>query len=201
MSFRVEQKIPLSLADGLNIIDELSQDGLNILYPERKISSDYFDTIDLCLFKDSEEGLLPRKKIRIRQYPNEISNPNISLETKISSVEGRFKTSQKISSIDIKSLYQVGHFDQFYGNLEPKINVSYSRKYFAYKNMRITLDKDIVYKDLISKSNTFCEPTCVIEIKAGPNISQDYLSKLFSLHSKRFSKYCNGIKFLNIKGN
>lgn len=201
MSFRVEQKIPLSLADGLKIIEDLSRDGLSNLYPQRKISSDYFDTKDLCLFKDSEEGLLPRKKIRIRQYPNESSNTDISLETKISSIEGRFKTSQKISSLEIKSLYQTGYFDQFYGNLEAKINVSYLRKYYAFKGMRITLDRNIIYKDLISKSNIFFEPTCVIEIKAGPHISQDHLSRLFSFHSKRFSKYCNAIKFLNIKGN
>ena len=50
------------------------------------ISNKNFD-----LFRDSEEGLLPRKKIRIRNYPNSEDKKNY-LEIKYSSVEGRFKT-------------------------------------------------------------------------------------------------------------
>ena len=46
------------------------------------------------MYLDSEDGCLPRKKIRIRFYPNQ--NSGFNLETKISSVEGRFKSSKKI---------------------------------------------------------------------------------------------------------
>ena len=60
------------------------------LYPERKIISLYYDNINNQMFKDSIEGVLPRKKIRIRFYPNDIKK-KFSLETKISSFEGRFK--------------------------------------------------------------------------------------------------------------
>lgn len=197
MSFRVEQKIPVSLADGSKIIHDLSKNGLKVLYPEREISSDYFDTKDLSLFRDSEEGLLPRKKIRIRQYPLS-KELNFHLETKISSIEGRFKTSSKLSKKDYRNTFKFGFFDQFYGMLEPKINVSYLRKYYSYEGMRLTLDREIKYQDLNSKTNLHYEPSCVIEIKAPHNITSDHISKIFSLHTKRFSKYCNAIDRLNL---
>ena len=200
MSFRVEQKIPVSLSDGLKLINDLSENGLKDLYPERTISSDYFDTKDLNLFKDSEEGLLPRKKIRLRKYPFS-ENITASFETKISSIEGRFKTSDELSKKEIVNLYKFGYFDQFYGNLEAKINVSYNRKYYSYKGMRITLDRNIIYKDLNSRVNLFFDPSCVIEIKAGPHVTSDHISELFSLHTRRFSKYCNGVQYLSLKEN
>ncbi|MDB9815959.1 polyphosphate polymerase domain-containing protein [Gammaproteobacteria bacterium] len=200
MSFRVEQKIPVSLSDGLKIINDLSENGLKDLYPERTISSDYFDTKDFNLFKDSEEGLLPRKKIRLRKYPFS-ENTTASFETKISSIEGRFKTSDELSKKEIVNLYKFGYFDQFYGNLEAKINVSYHRKYYSYKGMRITLDRNIIYKDLNSRVNLFFDPSCVIEIKAGRHVTSDHISELFSLHTRRFSKYCNGVQYLSLKEN
>ena len=43
------------------------------------------------MYRDSVEGSVPRKKIRIRNYPN-TDDKNYYLETKISSIEGRFKT-------------------------------------------------------------------------------------------------------------
>ena len=52
-------------------------------------SSIYFDNRTLDMFSDSEEGNLPRKKIRLRSYPPNSNKKN--LEIKISSIEGRFK--------------------------------------------------------------------------------------------------------------
>ena len=63
--------------------------------PKRKIESIYFDNKIKTSFKDSEEGVVPRKKIRIRNYP---ATKKINLlEKKISSIEGRFKTSESIN--------------------------------------------------------------------------------------------------------
>ena len=50
------------------------------LYPSRTINSVYFDTNDLRLFFESEEGLLPRKKLRIRWYD---TVENSTIETKL----------------------------------------------------------------------------------------------------------------------
>ena len=66
---------------------------MNELYPMRKVNSCYFDTNELQMFHDSDQGVLPRKKIRIRNYNDE---KIFTEETKISSEEGRFKKTKKI---------------------------------------------------------------------------------------------------------
>jgi hypothetical protein len=53
------------------------------------------------MYDDSIEGLAPRKKIRVRNYP-EKSNDTFQLETKISSIEGRYKTAKKFQKIILK---------------------------------------------------------------------------------------------------
>ena len=62
------------------------------LYKGRLVNSCYLDTYDLRMFSESDEGILPRKKIRFRWYENE---EIFNKEIKISSIEGRFKRFQK----------------------------------------------------------------------------------------------------------
>ena len=95
MTFRTENKIILSKHEEFSLRQKFSQEKILPIYQMRIINSIYFDTDDLKLFIDSEEGTLPRKKIRIRSYfPNK---ENLFLfEKKISSVEGRFKESNNI---------------------------------------------------------------------------------------------------------
>ena len=45
----------------------ISSNAIN-LYPNRKINSVYFDNIQKQMYFDSVEGIIPRKKIRIRYY-------------------------------------------------------------------------------------------------------------------------------------
>ena len=67
--------------------------------PTSLVHSHYFDTYDFKAFTDSEEGLLPRRKVRLRYYgAGKIVPDHYSLETKISSVEGRFQN-HKISRV------------------------------------------------------------------------------------------------------
>ena len=61
------------------------------LFPDRHVSSVYFDNRELKIYQDSMKGLLPRKKFRIRNY-NKINK--YSFEKDIIS-RGRFKTSRK----------------------------------------------------------------------------------------------------------
>ena len=93
MSFRKETKFRLSESDQLRIKNDLILDGMEVLYPSRTINSTYFDTNDLSMFWDSEEGVLPRKKVRVRWYENDIK---LTKEVKISSIEGRFKYTKKL---------------------------------------------------------------------------------------------------------
>ena len=76
------------------------------------------------MFLHSEEGLVPRKKLRIRRYPDS-ENEIYFLEKKINSAEGKFKTTQIISHDEYLGFLQKGIFDKTYGICEPQLKVTY----------------------------------------------------------------------------
>ena len=169
----------------------LFQSGMTSLYPARIVNSCYFDTHDLKLFSESEEGVLPRKKVRIRWYNNK---NNFTREVKISSIEGRFKYQKKEIYIQkFEDLFNLKIFDKLYGELVPILNVSYEREYFSYKNLRITFDKNITYTYLkLTSKPVLNDSECVMEIKAPINCNENYIEKLIHLPTTRFSKYARG---------
>ena len=130
MSFRKEKKYRLSQFEFEVLKNDLRSRGMQTFYKKRKINSLYFDTAMLNMFSDSEEGVLPRKKLRIRWYglPYEAS-----IETKISSIEGRFKTTipRRFNSLES---FPKSIVDQYYGSLTPSLLVSYDREYFFYRD-------------------------------------------------------------------
>jgi hypothetical protein len=197
MSFRVEQKIPMTFNDSQEFLEYLKVEGIENLYPKRVIKSKYFDSYDFSMYRDSEEGLLPRKKIRFRKYPYSTKS-SYSLEIKISSVEGRYKTSKKISDCESRDYFKNGYHDNVYGLVEEKVCVEYLREYFLFKGIRITRDTEISYMDLFNRSKVYSEKDVVVEIKAPENAPADFLLKIIPSKRRRFSKYCNAIKSLNL---
>ena len=166
--------------------------GMKLIYKKRQINSIYFDTKELQMFHDSEEGVLPRKKIRVRWY--DLSNI-YSKEIKVSSIEGRYKTSSKLNNINkLIDVYDINFFDQSYGYVYPLIQISYSRSYFKLNNMRITFDENINYRGLRgSGCNSFNDPEYVIEIKIPYDFQDDFLESMIPYQTARFSKFCRGI--------
>ena len=71
MSFRLEDKIKLHISDKVKLKNLIKDQHGKELYPKREISSIYFDNKNLDMYKESEDGTLPRKKIRIRNYPKD----------------------------------------------------------------------------------------------------------------------------------
>ena len=110
MSFRSETKFRLSYGDHYLLKSNLLSLGMKQLYPNRFINSQYFDTEKLQMFFDSEEGILPRKKVRIRWYHEKQEK---KLEIKVSSVEGRFKIKKKYESVLNKQYV----YDDLYGKI------------------------------------------------------------------------------------
>ena len=96
MSFRVEKKYLLNNKNLPKFYNFLKKKNFKKLYPDRQIYSYYFDNSENKMHVDSEEGLTPRKKIRLRWYNNFLPKKNLLLEKKINSVEGRFKLSNNI---------------------------------------------------------------------------------------------------------
>ena len=193
MSFRKEKKIKLSKFEFSKLKSTLIEDGMSSLYPKRVITSKYFDTSDYRMFQDSEEGVLPRKKIRVRWYDEK----KIFLEIKISSIEGRFKTSNLIDKVDLINLESRGYLDRDYGLVYPKIVIEYLRSYYIYKKMRITFDENITYfSKNFHKYQKSRDLEAVVEIKTSMDLSDEYIQKNFSHITSRFSKYCRGINSL-----
>ena len=95
MNPRIEEKILISIKQLSEFKKYLYNKKTKSLFPRRIIESLYFDNIQKQMFLDSEEGCVPRKKIRLRRYYNikDKIYSNSKLELKISSYEGRFKKS------------------------------------------------------------------------------------------------------------
>tara|TARA_B100000787_G_C16191713_1_gene297967 strand:- start:424 stop:1017 length:594 start_codon:yes stop_codon:yes gene_type:complete len=187
MSFRKERKIKMSSSDSLILRSKLLKEGMNVLYPDRNITSQYFDTKDFETFRQSEEGILPRKKIRVRWYNDDMQN--LTFEEKTSSIEGRFKTSLRIKKDDFDKILVDGIFHKIYGKIKPSAKVDYYRSYFTFKKIRITFDSSIKYffNDSYSIYRDFEE---VVEMKTTTDCSDDYLENLIDIPVSRFSKYC-----------
>ena len=202
MSFRKELK-SIIFENKINKLTKwISDNNGKILYPESNINSVYLDNRNFSMYTDSLEGTVPRKKIRIRNYNNlpVFNKNNNRLELKISSVEGRFKTTKQSENINL-SHFKINDIN--YGVCLPIICVSYKRIYYSVKNIRLTLDKKIIYRRIkFGKISNFCqnEPFNVIEIKY-KNSSLDNSIKSFPFHFVRFSKYARAIELINKKYN
>ena len=196
MSYRKEKKYRLSLSDMAYLKNYLLNEGMKSLFPQRVIKSCYFDTENLTFYQESEEGVLPRKKIRIRWYNNEST---YTKEVKISSIEGRFKYTKDQQSIDsFEKICQIKFFDKDYGLVSPSLMVSYKREYFELSKMRLTFDTNLSYQYLRSHfSKTFRDPECVMEVKVPMSCTDDYIESLVNHPTSRFSKYSRGLLFLN----
>lgn len=195
MSFRVEEKCILQNIQTSKFKSSLFKEGGKILFPTREILSLYFDTRDTKMFIDSEEGTIPRKKIRIRFYPNQRIK-TFNLEKKINSAEGRYKISKKISEDKYSKIIKHGLIDNEYGFCYPQIWVKYSREYFSLKNQRITLDTNIVYQDYKSEIKQKDLDINVFEIKANLNFDKNLFDNILPFGRCRFSKYSEGVKVI-----
>lgn len=192
MSFRIEDKILIDKNQVIDFKNFYSQLGSEKLYESRKIRSLYFENIHKNIYRDSIEGVLPRKKIRIRYYPDNNKLNEYFIEEKISSVEGRFKKKKKIDEKSYMMLKKKGFFDKMYGYCKPLLYVEYKRSYIKLDNIRITHDTEIKY-NLFSHKEIKFDPNQIFEIKASHKIDLDYLASIIPMNRTRFSKYCNGV--------
>tara|TARA_B100000401_G_scaffold422622_1_gene349787 strand:+ start:912 stop:1502 length:591 start_codon:yes stop_codon:yes gene_type:complete len=194
MTFRIEEKVILHISDYFKILKIMGTENKNLrLFPSRKISSLYFDNKDNDMFVDAEEGNLPRKKIRIRTYP-ESDKKMFFLEKKINSFEGKFKTTEPINKNQFDDFIKRGIFDKTYNNCTQKFWVSYEREYFSYLGARFTVDKNINFQINNRFINTISDKI-ILEVKS-KNLSIDIFDGKFPFMRSRFSKYCEGFKLM-----
>ena len=197
--FRIENKYKIEL----NKLDELykflNDNKAEVLFPKRFIKSIYFDNNLYSSYFDSLEGIVPRKKIRLRSYLNlENFNQNniFNLEYKIHSVEGRYKTIQ--DKIDFNKIFKNGILDNFYGLVTPVAEVTYFREYYKLFNLRITVDVKIKYQKFERSKFYLSQDQVVVEVKSNNINNLNYIDEKIFFMKTRFSKYCNALETLNI---
>ena len=193
MSFRVEEKLAVNSSQLAGLNKWLSNEGAKLLHPKRKIFSTYFDTQSMDIFTASEEGCVPRKKVRIRTYNSDghFENEN-ALEVKTSSVEGRHKSIQKLSHNETRQMILNGIIEPNYGVCKPVVSVSYNREYFYVNDVRLTIDTDIEY--CATGSSFPVRDDCIaVELKAEFDVSMNMLMQAFPFRRTRFSKYARSI--------
>lgn len=161
MSFRIEEKFIINSFQFFEFKNYLLEKKAINIFHKRKIISLYFDNSNYQMYYDSVEGSLPRKKIRLRNYQNKKNY----FEFKISSTEGRFKTSHLITQKKFDEIKNIGILDNLYGSCKPLLFVEYNREYFEFKDIRVTIDNDINY---FSYHRKFLgdEKDIVVELKA-----------------------------------
>ena len=195
MSFRFEEKYVVNIKYKNHLMNYLNEFEIKQLYPKRTISSIYFDNFNKEMFLHSEEGLVPRKKLRIRKYPSE-ENSKFFFEKKINSVEGKYKISKIIKKNKYIEFIKEGIFDKNYGICKPQVEVNYNREYYKLKNLRVTIDSEIKYKKFNSNINFNNNNILICEFKSTDikNIKNFYNSEIFS--KVRISKYCDAVEKL-----
>ena len=196
MSFRTEEKLKIHPSRLPLFLEWLAKRHALVIHPPRRVLSVYLDNDRLDMFHDSVEGLLPRKKLRYRRYkPRGAPLTSWHLELKISSIEGRYKTSLP-TSVD-PYLLNGNLSDDRYGLCRPRVEVSYLRSYFELEGVRITVDRDISYRNLslsLQSMASATDPDIIVELKAFSDLPSDFLREVFPWDRTRFSKYCRAVE-------
>ena len=202
MSFRLEKKFTLDTRKYDEFIRYINTIDAKKIYNSRKVFSTYSENDFFTSFKQSEEGVVPRKKIRIRSYNTNNHSVESKLEVKISAEDSRFKKVEKIKSKhQIEKLLNRGFIDRNYGLCKPLLNVSYEREYYQITDHRITIDKNISYCNFKKKKKIFKEPLSIIEFKSDTTKDINLYDNILTSPISRFSKYCRGMNkvFFNVK--
>lgn len=198
MSFRIENKYEISI-EKLNIFyNFLKLNNAQRIFSNRQVNSIYFDNIYKDSFLNSEEGTVPRKKIRVRYYGLEKpeNDKEYLLEKKINSYDGKYKTSECIQNY--KKIIKFGIFDELYGYCKPIVNINYQREYYKIGKFRITFDKNIKYSIFNKKIFLKDLNKCIVEVKSNNLNLEHEINNLFPFKKIRYSKYANSINLLKL---
>lgn len=192
MNFRIEKKYRINSSNLNEFFKWLFSNNFKEIHKKRLISSIYYDNVNLSMYHDSSEGVIPRKKIRIRSYDQV---KKFYIEEKLTTQEGEFKDSKKINHLQNYKIL----IDKEYGVCNKVLTIIYKRQYFLKKNIRVTVDTDIKYQKknsdmLFSDDQRF--NGCVIEFKTFKIDDFNNIKDKIPLDEIRFSKYSNGIECL-----
>lgn len=182
------------------------------IYEARQINSIYFETKNFTDLIDTINGEKNRSKLRLRWYGNTFNNISESiLENKIKTNNHNYKIKYNLGKIEFKKEIKSSYIKNLMKNLknlnsksqiklqirEPNLLISYKRRYFMYKNIRITLDTNLKSRDFyrnkkISEGDFFREKKIsIIEMKYKDEFYNDVkkITSFFKNRVQKFSKY------------
>ena len=210
---RFERKFNIKKSQVENILFDLIKLNFSEPYPERKVTSIYYDTKSLDLLNLSEDGNNERRKIRVRFYNDYIDKAFIEFKNKLA--ESGWKNRLEISSDYQLTTLRSPQFTQgkipihINNKYFPLLGISYSRRYFLSecKNIRITLDLNQKYGkvleiddrlhldiNVLSHLNTL-EVKYLARNEQKKDIIYTFLD-YYGLTLTRHSKYCVGMNML-----
>ena len=204
MNRRTELKFAFRPSEVSYLLSWMNDNGGRILHPERTVHSIYFDTPDLLMFRETQDGTVPRSKLRIRCYQDHnygCVGPH-NLEVKKTTQTGRSKSSTPAA--DWRSCTRHGvHLDE-YGLCFPVALVQYERSYFEVLGYRLTIDRRLKYQEFRAYStrahpNWASDFSIAVELKAPDLADVDLLSRTFPFPKTHFSKYENAVDVLHIR--
>ncbi len=133
-------------------------------YPHSSISNLYYDTPDFTLIRRSLEKPLYKEKLRLRSYstPNDKTQVFPEIKKKVKGIVYKRRVSmpyidalsylsRKTAGPNTQIFHELDWMLSSYGNLEPKVFLSYERDSFKGvedKELRITLDRKILWRNV-----------------------------------------------------
>ena len=99
MSFRIEEKLLVNKNQLIEFKEYLFKEA-KALHKPRSVKSLYFENNNKDLYNDSIEGLVPRKKIRIRTYPD-TADKGFYLENKLQCLLYNYSVSKILKQLSM----------------------------------------------------------------------------------------------------
>ena len=202
MKPRIEQKLLIERSDYANFLAWLRSEGAEMLHPDRVITSTYFDSSDFAMWRDTDEGLVPRKKIRIRCYGGHTATCGAEhhLEVKKTTEYQRLKEIRPIP--EWRRLVSEGFFDPDYGACFPMVRVEYWRSYFRVHGVRVTIDRNLHYQSMLNPlihQAAIHDHCLAFEVKAPWGEDADRLWNCFPFPRTHFSKYERAVHLVHLR--
>lgn len=220
MIYRYERKFIL----GVNFIENIEDlesylsIGLKEAFNQRRINSIYYDTPKYKFATDTKEGFSNRQKIRIRFYGDldKFNSPNLEIKSKAGIVGTKevyklqkdeiYKNNFLIRS---SNKLNIKNKEAFYllSNTEPKVTVTYKRKYFMSfcNRYRFTLDSDIRFKSFnrnmpeqsLNYDLFYPYNRKILELKYNSNdeVSVNQITKSLPFRVASISKYLTALNY------
>ena len=168
-------------------------------FDKRVVNSYYYDTISFDDFIDSEEGTVPRKKIRFRWYGYKKSyQGNLEIKETLDLQRNKKKIKINNFSNDVPKI-----LTRYKKKYRPVLSINYEREYYYSNFLRldITYDTNITYERIDSdykKTSKFIDELNILEIKSSVNYDPNSFLSLLGDKIVRNSKYCEAVKKLSI---